>query len=400
LIFEIIICIVIGIILGTITGLTPGIHINLISIAIFGLSTYILNIISPISLCIIIIAMAITHTFIDFIPSTFLGAPEESTSLSVLPAHNFLLKGEGYLAVKLSTIGSFLGLIISIAIIPVLIYLASTYYDTIKTYIPFLLILSLLFLIFREKQKSKAILITLLAGSLGVLVLNFPNLEEPLFPMLSGLFGTSTLLVSLKDKVQIPFQTFTTKTNIDKIEVAKVMTASTLVCSVAGFIPGIASSQSAILASTFFKKLKQEYFILMVGSINTIIMVLSFGALYTIDKARNGAVIVVSKIIGTLSTKYLILFLIISLIVGGLAFILSLKLGKQFSKYITKINYQNICIIIIILIIMLTIFLSSYMGILVLIAATAIGILPPLLNTGKNHLMACLIIPIILFFIL
>jgi putative membrane protein len=401
MLIEIILAILIGIIGGTFSGMVPGIHVNLISALLISISPLILTLTNPITLAIIIISMAITHTFLDTLPSTYLGAPNEDTALSVLPAHRFLLKGEGHSAIKLATIGSLLGLILTIILTPILIHLSINYYDIIKTYIPYLLIASVIFLLIKERgNKIAATLIILLAGVLGIITLNLPTLKEPLFPLLSGLFGVSTLLISLKDKIKIPLQKTVTKLKLKTSTLFKSLGAVLATCTVAGFLPGISSSQSAIVSSSFFKKLEQEYFILMVGAINTIIMVISFSALYTISKARNGAVIAVSKIIENINLNKLILFLFIALIVGGIATFLTLKISKTFSKQITKLNYRKVCTSIIGVLILLTLILSGWIGLIILITSTSIGILPSSLNVGKNHLMACLIIPIILFFML
>ena len=46
---------------------------------------------SPIALIIFIVAMSITQSFVDFIPSIYLGAPDEDTVLSTMPGHNLFL---------------------------------------------------------------------------------------------------------------------------------------------------------------------------------------------------------------------------------------------------------------------------------------------------------------------
>ena len=99
--FQILLATLIGIFLGTITGLIPGIHINLISIMILSLSPLLANYFSLLYLTVAIISMAITHTFLDFIPSIFLGCPDTDTELSVLPGHELLKKGQGYEAIML-----------------------------------------------------------------------------------------------------------------------------------------------------------------------------------------------------------------------------------------------------------------------------------------------------------
>jgi len=92
MILEILIALLLGVCAGTISGLTPGIHVNLISLILISLSSYFLGFTSPIVLGVFIISMAVTHTFLDSIPSIFLGAPDADMALGVLPGHKLLLK--------------------------------------------------------------------------------------------------------------------------------------------------------------------------------------------------------------------------------------------------------------------------------------------------------------------
>ncbi|MGM0409019.1 MAG: tripartite tricarboxylate transporter permease [Bacteroidota bacterium] len=97
---ELILAILLGLMFGTITGLTPGIHLNLISVMLLSASPILLQYTNPLALAVFIITMSVTHTFLDSIPSILLGAPESDTALGVLPGHRYLLKGQGLMAVN------------------------------------------------------------------------------------------------------------------------------------------------------------------------------------------------------------------------------------------------------------------------------------------------------------
>ena len=84
---EIILFLFFGVLAGTFTGLIPGIHINLIGGLLISLPVSIFYQVDPLYIVVFIAAMAISHTFIDFIPSVFLGCPDTDTELSVLPGH-------------------------------------------------------------------------------------------------------------------------------------------------------------------------------------------------------------------------------------------------------------------------------------------------------------------------
>ena len=115
---EIIIAIVFGMASGIITGLTPGIHINLVSLLVLGFSPFLSTYFGLLALASFIISMSVVHTFLDSIPSIYLGAPDSSQALGALPGHRYLMAGHGYTALKLTVIGSFGALLLSVLLFP------------------------------------------------------------------------------------------------------------------------------------------------------------------------------------------------------------------------------------------------------------------------------------------
>jgi len=396
---EILIAILVGCLLGIITGLTPGVHINLVAVVILSLSPFLSQHVSVLTLAVVIIAMSITHTFLDALPSIFLGAPDSGLELSVLPGHKLLLEGRGYEAVVLTAIGSLFAVIMMVAFAPVGLPFIKWIYPLIQKFIPYVLIFFSLLLIYRErKSRTLALIIFLLAGVLGLITLNL-QLKEPLFPLLSGLFGISILLTSVFQKTKIPKQKVTEVTLSGK-EISKAMGSGFFASFLLGLFPGLGASQAAIVATSGQKEIKPEKFLVIVGGINTFVMIVSFLALYSIDKARSGSVVVISKLLENFTLNHLALFLAASLISAGIATYLTLKFAKLFSKLMSKVNYNKLCLFIILLIIVLVAILTGWIGLFVLIVSTSIGLIPNLAGIGKNHLMGCLILPVILFFLL
>jgi len=399
MLLEILIAILIGCFLGIITGLTPGIHINLVAVIILSLTPLLSQYVSILTLAVAIITMSITHTFLDALPSIFLGAPDSGLELSVLPGHKLLLEGRGYEAVVLTAIGSLFAVILMVAFAPIGLPLIKTIYPIIQNFIPYILILFSILLIYRDtKSKSLALIIFLLSGVLGLITLNL-QLKEPLFPLLSGLFGISILLTSILQKTKIPKQKFTEVT-LNKKDIAKSMGSGFFASFLVGLFPGLGSSQAAIVATSGQKEIKPEKFLIILGGINTFVMIVSFLALYSIDKARSGSVVVISKILQSTNIDHLILFLAVSLIAAGIATWLTLKFAKIFSNLMSKVNYNKLCLGIIALIVVLVTILTGWLGLLVLVVSTFLGLVPNLAGMGKNHLMGCLILPVVLFFLL
>ena len=399
MLLEISLAIVAGILAGVFAGLLPGIHPNLIAVLVSSSSIFLLNYMQSLTLAIFITSLAISNVFISIIPSIFLGAPDAETALSILPGHKMLLQGRGYEAIAISTIGALAGIILAIVSTPLIILLTKFLYSITSSIIGYILIIICIWLILKDNHsKLFALILFILSGCLGLAALN-SIAKEPLFPLLSGLFGTSSLLLSLKSKTTIPFQEITYPIIKKSKGILTIILASLAGC-IACILPGLGTSQIAALSSSFTRKIKGKYFLLMLGALNSVNIVVSFIALYAINRSRNGAVLAISRIIDKIGQKELILFLASTLVVAGISTILTLKISKVFSKIIEKINYEKLCIFTLLFITVLVFLISSWFGILILAVSTALGILPQLKGTNRNHLMGCLLVPIILFFIL
>jgi putative membrane protein len=397
---ELIIFLVLGVCAGIVTGLIPGIHINLVSLLLLSASPFLLQYTDVLSLGIFIISMSITHTFLDAIPSIFLGAPDADQAMNVLPGHKLLLKGKGFEAVKLTVIGSLGALILSILLVPILIPTVRFIYPLIKDYIGIILLVIVIYMIMKDNKRSWNFIVFIMSGILGLIVLNIPNLNNPLFPMLSGLFGLSMLVKSLAEKVNIPEQKITNTIKIKKSVLAQAIGSGTLAGTLTSFFPGLGPAQGAVLASQLTRNLGNYGFMILVGGIGTVNMILSLVTLYTLDKARNGAVIVISQLLETITLTQVGIFMSCILIVGGIAAYLTLNIAKVFSKVIGLVNYQIMLLTIIIFISALVFYFSGFLGIFILLISTMIGIVPGELGVARNHSMGCLLMPVILFFLL
>ena len=397
---EFILAILLGITFGIFTGLFPGIHVNLVSVLLISFSPILLVYTSPIVLAVFIISLAITHTFFDTIPTIYLGAPDEAQALNVLPGHRLLLKGLGHNAVIYTIIGSLGSLLLSLLFFPLFIFSMGKLSSVVSYIIGYLLIGIIAYMILKEKSKKlKSLVVFLLAGVLGLLVFSIPNLRQPLFPLLSGLFGFSILIESLRQKSVIPKQKYE-PLKISNKNMVKSVSAATGMGFIAAFLPGFGSSQAAIMATNIVGDIGDEGFLSLVGGINTANMAISIAAVYVLDKARNGAIVTVNQLLGSIGFKEMMLFIGVSLIAGGVATILTLSLSKVFSKYIVKVNYAAIIISILVFITLLAFFFDGFIGLTILLVATAIGLVTSSFGVGKNHLMGCLILPVILYFVL
>ena len=347
--------------------------------------------------------MGITHTFLDAIPSIFLGAPDESQILNVLPGHRLLLRGMGYEAVKLTVIGSLMGLIITVSLLPVLIPLSAIVFTLLQNYIGYILIAVSVFMILKERGmngKFWALNVFMLAGILGVFVLTMPNLRQPLFPLLSGLFGVSALLDSLQQNVVLPKQRITEMIQPERSSMLKAFGGAVFSGSLTGIFPGLGSAHAAIIAMQFLGNIGMYSFMILIGGISTVNFLFGLVTFYTIDKARNGAIVAIQEIVGSITIDQLILLVAVALVAGGIATFLALLLSRGFAGIMSRVNYRLLSIAIIALIFCLALYFDGFTGVIILVTSTALGLIPPHVHVKRSMAMGVLLLPVILFFVL
>ncbi|MBD3209011.1 tripartite tricarboxylate transporter permease [Candidatus Woesearchaeota archaeon] len=400
MLFGVIITVILGMIAGVITGLIPGIHVNLVSATLVSLSPIIIPFAGILPACCFIIAMATTHSFLDALPSVFLGAPEAATALGVLPGHRYLLKGQGLMAVKLTIIGSLGSLVLAGTLFPLLLPVVAWGYPHLQHVIGWLLLAVAVFMILRDRKPGWAAFIFLISGLLGFIVLNELSLKNPLFPLLSGLFGTATLLISLNETSSLPEQQRKDYTELDSKKTLQAFGSGTLSGFVTAVLPGIGAATAAVLSMQITRKIGDHGFMVLMGGISTSNFVLSLVTLQALGKARNGALVAVKMLMEHVQLVHVLMFLFVALLAGGVAGVLALQLGTGFANTMKKVPYHYLLLAVILLIVALTPILSGIQGIIVLVISTAVGLLPAIKKVSRTQAMGCLLVPVMTYFLL
>ncbi|MEK6893923.1 MAG: tripartite tricarboxylate transporter permease [Nanoarchaeota archaeon] len=395
---DFILAIIAGLIIGTITGITPGIHINTITALLIANIT-VFSALSTTSLVAFIVSLAMTHTILDFIPSILTGATDDESFLSVLPGHEMLIKGKGREAILLVILGALTSIPLILIIIIPFIKIIPIIYKSIIYFIPFILIFISIYAILREERIWTALIVFIATGILGYSSLNSP-IENPLLPLLGGLFGASSIIISLNQKLKIPYQEPINFKNLKGIkkDYIKSIIGSIISSPLCSFLPAVGSGHAATISSEIIPQ-SRKGFLIMLGTINIIVMTLSFVTLYALNKTRTGAAAAIKSIITELSLSNLWTIIIIALISVIIASILALFITNIFIKIIEKVNYRNVSICMLSILIIAIILLSNIQGIIVFVTSTAWGIFAIKSNIRRINMMGVLLIPTIIFYL-
>ena len=412
----------IGSVLGCITGMIPGFHVN--NIALIFLSTsgsislflsslgFINEDMVPLLVCIIIVAAAIAHTFVNIVPSTFLGAPEEDTALVLLPAHSMLLEGRGYEAITLSAAGSFGAVVLSFLLLIPFRFLIGppvNFYWVLDDIMPFVLLAVSLVMLGTEKSKKhilSALLIFLLSGIFGIQVMDM-GVSSPigakaslLFPALAGLFGIPTLLHSFGTG-SLPEQKMD-EGKFNFMENGKDVGTGVIAGSVVSVLPGVTSAVATILAMVARGKSERENIIVTLSAVNTAASFFVLSVLFIIGKARSGSEVIVSEIMNVerwsnAIPPYSLCYLFIAVIVSSfLSYYATRFFGKVVAKHISSIPYGRAAKASVIFISAMVFIFTGFVGIAVLITGTFIGMLCLELGVRRSMAMGVLLLPIML----
>lgn len=394
---NIILFCILGIAFGLFAGLFPGMHANTILFLIVALTSIFPA--DSYSLIAFIISVGITDLIANFIPNIFLSVPDSDLVINVLPGHKLVLQGRGYDALFISLIGAFGTLILSLILLPLIIYTIPFLHAFIYPYLHFLLILTIAWMCWVEKgAKRKALCASmyLLSGIWGLLTLNSPLIksQDVLFPALTGMFGLSSLILSLKETPKLPDQIL--QKNIDTGKIWKIISIGFVAGLLTGILPGIGQAQAGVMVSTFGRITEKEFLGALAG-ISMSNLVFSIVSLYSFGKIRSGAAAAIFQIT-EFGLNELIFSAFVMLLSSSMAVLITWLIGKKLLFYLQKINYKTLSKVVIFLIIGLVFVFTGFTGIFILFISTCIGILPVLFGVKRTSNMGFLMVPTTLFF--
>ncbi len=396
MIVNYVLCILAGVMLGFLTGLTPGVHINLVAVVFVSFAAFLSQFLSPIELGIILFVTAVTHNIADNIPAMFLGIPNTENMTELLPVHQMVKQGRARDVMRFGILGMLAAIVAVSLMMPPLLYFLKGIYEYITKFIPYILLGAMAFLIVREKQKWVALIVVSAAGILGIVVFSMKGLDQPLLPMLSGLFGVSALLASYGDKVTRKVQVRNRVFEVKKKELL-LSSASAFGASLAtSFLPGLSTSHTSLLASSFLEKKSEELLIFLTNFCNTMALFLSLVALVAIEKARSGIVVALANIVEVDIMK-VIFFMACSIVATVFIVILCLKGNEFFVGVMQRVAYKPLCIGILCFLVLLVFFVTGWLGLLVLMCAVPLGMFTNKVDVSKNNLMSCIMLPVALY---
>lgn len=377
-----------GVATGVFTRLVPGIHPN--TVIFSSLPFYFKLNIDLILFMAFISGLSVSHTFHDFLPAIFLGAPEAESALSALPGGEMALRGRGLEAFDYTVFG---GLYASLGFVlagSFLLIFLEPLYGFLESFMGYILLFALLFIVFRS-GKLMAAVIALLSGILGQLAFSMPvNQKFVLLPIFTGLFAVPSILNSITSRMELPEQS---SCRVSKQVCHRGGALGFLSGWVAGTFPGLGAAVSTSFLTPLMDSKKD--FLAAMGGVNTSDILMSFLALHLIGKARSGSSVALEAVAET-SFPRIVMLLGMSLVAVAASVPLALKTSRFFTSRIRQ-GFGYALYLVLTVILALNYYLLGLPGLLILFTSASVGYIA--MEAGERACcMAVLIVPAVMFY--
>ena len=369
-----------GMLLGMLAGLIPGLHSNTMAAALSGIG------IAGEDAAILITAMFGAQIVFSFIPAIFLGIPDESVAVSVLPGQRMARAGRGIDALRIMAASALVAVLFSVALLPVSHVLYPVVYGAIRPYIVHILVFLSCVLVFRSKNVPMFAAVFILSGFLGKVALGF-GMVDPFLPLFGGMFAIAAML--FWGGAALPGQK---EGRLDP-GFLKYSVLGVALGWLADLLPGISSPAQVASFASIFVPFAAPGYLALVSSIGMSEAVFAFSTSSVLGKARVGAVAhVMENVDVQANLSWLISIFVVSVAIAAVvAYLIRNMVGK-----IAGIDFGALNRMLIAYIILLTFLINGIPGLLVLAPAIAIGYACIRMGVERTAVMGAVIVPTIL----
>ena len=407
-----------GALSGIVTGLVPGIHVNTVTALVLAGSASCAALgLDYAALLAFICALAVSHTFFDVVPGLFLGVPGDE-AFALLPCHRMVRRGEGRAALQLSVAGSGIGLGIGLLVVLALLAfgnLIGAVEQLLRPWMFFVLAGVSVILIATDRRRGWSVFAFLASGLLGLAVFASPlvagGTDAPvnaLFPSLAGLFGVAGLLFAIATASDTARPAPAAgAARIDARLTAWPGVRGGVAGLLVGLLPGLGAANAAtllLLAEKWRGRRGTEdeqdrAYLVTTSSLNTAEALFAIAALYFIGRSRSGASIAVEQVLGgNVAVPDVLRIALYMTVAGVVAALILWRLGARLATWFQGVDQTGLNLAVIAFLVILISWLLGLGGLAILVAATAVGLVPLHFGVRRAQLMGFFLVPAMLFF--
>ncbi|MBI2446169.1 tripartite tricarboxylate transporter permease [Candidatus Micrarchaeota archaeon] len=350
-------------------GLVPFLHTNTL---LAGLPSA-----SPL----LVVVLAFSHLAFETLPAVFFGIPAESQGVSALPAHDLVRRGKSRLALDAAMRGLLFGIVGAAALSVPFWFFGPSLGQALRPLTAGLLAALAILVWVSDGCRIENALALGVFGAMGFAVFSLP-LREPLFPLLSGLFGIPAVLFS------------TCRVREPEGPMARLAWSPPLAGSVLGaasvFLPALSPSWAASVAFLFLPA-EPVAALGLVSAVSSSRLVFDFLAVFVLEKARSSPSVRWKE--SHLAPAEGVVLLAVGLLAFILSWLLAKGLARAWCRVVRRISSRTLSASLLALAFAGAWALDGAWGLFVLSWTTAVSVLALRLQVPRKYALGVLVGP-------
>ncbi|MBN2054424.1 tripartite tricarboxylate transporter permease [bacterium] len=370
-------------------------------------------------------SMIVAFAFINTIPMTFMGAPDESATVTILPGTKYLTTSRGFEAAVLTGVGSLAGIALLIPLTGFFFLILPYVHVILSPHMHWVIGLVMVYMLMSEWPKGiglgdnfwqrfkdawgnlfAGIITFFFAGLLGLIVTSKSIVShemgfQNIMPVFVGLFAVPSIIQNLLSREHIPAQHIPEDVELDWKTVGQSTFQGGLGGLLAAYLPAVTAGIGGIIAGHATALRGDKIFIVSGGVSKVIYYVGAFMLLFSITPltpagiGRGGLAVILRPVFSARPGDYWLMLAVV-IFVGCLSMLLMMRFAKWTLALLAKIDYRNLYIGAAVLVFAIIIGLTGLPGLFVATVATLIGSIPVFYHCRRSNCMAVLLVPIAL----
>ncbi len=416
------VCAVAGTCVACVAACLPGLHVYSVAALVLLLVNAGADGRATAPLVMLLAGMVVGYAIASAIPAVLMSAPDETFAWIVSPARSYLLRGRGYEALGLTVTGSLGGLWVLIALAPVAGRVPDFIWQLVGSHLHWIIGGLTLFLLLSEWPRDPArgstalgrllwawvpllagLATFLLSGVLG-LVLHLRAMGplgmafQGLAPAFAGLFAMPWVLQHLVAGEKVPQQHIARSLDISLSPVLTGIAAGSLGGLISVFLPGVTGGLGALVAGHATAQRDERAFLIGQGAtkvvyyVGALILFLAPGPPFV----RGGMASMLAPVYSPRTEREYRLAIAVIAVCGALASLLSLGLGRWVAQLAGGRAARGLSLGVLVTLVAMAGVTLGPRGLLVLLAATGVGLVPAVFGSRRANCLGILLLPMLL----
>ena len=416
---------VLGVLISAVASLIPGLHIyNVIAITM----TIVFSVLGffegfdPMLLTSFLIGLVVGFSLLFTISSQFFQPADDSYRYIMLPHEKYLFEGRGHEAVVMGAVGSLVAVVAIGVGFPLIGHHAAFFRDLLRPHLYWIIGSVVVFLLMTEWPKDPGTAPTAgwrlldgwipicmgylcfgLASLLGMFIFHrtiipVDSTFQSLMPVFVGLFAIPSQLLTLLATVDSPRQHVARSVELYSEDVVRGGASGLLAGLFAGFTPAVTPGPALLLSGHATVTGGDRQFMIGGGAGRVMYYVgtLLFFFMPGVFLRRGGAAINISLFFVPETEAHFLAITGIIVLMGALSFLLVFYYSRLATWIVGKVHYKWLSLFGMLVMIALVGWITGWQGLVILLVATVIGMIPNLWHTRRISLLAVLLVPMFL----